>query len=547
MEGVAIFRKFRPQKFSEVVGQKHIVQTLTNALKEGRITSSYLFSGPRGTGKTSVARILAKALNCEKGITPEPCGECSACQGIADGSFVDVSEIDAASNRGIDEIRAIRERVHFAPAQGRYKVYIIDEVHMLTKEAFNAFLKTLEEPPAQVIFILATTEVYKVPLTILSRCQRFDFRRIPLDEVAEQLSRVAKEESINLTKEAFWLVARHAQGSLRDALVFLEQLASFSGQEIGTDEVAFLLGKAHPELLKKFFEGLSKKDLANLIQLCEELYQEGRDFNKLARDLMDHFHELFLVKEGHLASTLEDAVDEANLFSSPEILSFLDILADALSEMRYADDNRLLFERALVRMANLEKLSLETLEARLNLLEQAVEKQVKKQSPKTLEGVEVRKRAKKEEKEKKLAVERRVKNGGKAKASPPPAADIPTSPVDLAKVKRLWPQVLAAIRKQRVSLYALLLECEPVALENGTLTLEFRPTAQFHRDEVEKPSNKQFLHKVLEEKLETKIELNLLLARVSEALGEPSVASVDDFVAEFQGELVDEFLYEEER
>lgn len=546
MEGVAIFRKFRPQKFSEVVGQKHIVQTLTNAVKENRVATSYIFSGPRGTGKTSVARILAKALNCEKGITPEPCGECSSCQGIADGNFVDVAEIDAASNRGIDEIRAIRERVHFTPAQGRYKVYIIDEVHMLTKEAFNALLKTLEEPPAHVVFVLATTEVYKVPLTILSRCQRFDFRRIPLDKVVEQVSRVAKKESINLTKEAFWLVARHAQGSLRDALVFLEQLASFSGQEVGTDEVAFLLGRAHPELLRKFTEGLAEKDLASLIQLCEELYQEGRDFNKLARDLMDHFHELFLVKEGHLTSTLEEAVGEAKQFNSQEILSFLDILADSLSEMRYADDNRLLFERALVRMANLEKRSLEALEARLNRLEQTLSRQVKGQS-RTLESVKVEKQAKKEERERNLAVERRVKSGAKTEASSPPAGDIPASPVDLAKVKRLWPQVLAAIRKQRVSLYALLLECEPIALENSVLTLEFRPTAQFHRDEVEKPSSKQFLLKVLEEKLGKKVELELLLAGASEFLDEPSAVLADDFVAEFQGELVDEFLFEEEK
>jgi DNA polymerase-3 subunit gamma/tau len=542
LESVAIFRKFRPQKFSEVVGQKHIVQTLANAVKESRVASSYLFSGPRGTGKTSVARILAKALNCEKGMTPEPCGKCFSCRGIADGSFVDVLEIDAASNRGIDEIRAVRERVHFSPAQGRYKVYIIDEVHMLTKEAFNALLKTLEEPPLHVVFVLATTEVYKVPLTILSRCQRFDFRRIPSDEVVAQLSRVAKEESINLTKEALWLVARHAQGSLRDALVFLEQLASFSGQEIGIDEVAFLLGKAHPELLKKFSEGLAKKDLSTLIQLCEELYQEGRDFNKLTRDLMDHFHELFLVKEGHLA--LEGMVDEAKHFNSQEILSYLDILADSLNEMRYADDNRLLLERALVRMVNLEKRSLEALEARLSRLEQALEKQAERRLRGALETVEVKEQRKVE---KKIKVERKVEGSGRAKAHPSPASDIPTSPVDLAKVKRLWPQVMAAIRKQRVSLYALLLECEPIALENNTLTLGFRPTAQFHRDEVDKLSNRQFLLKVLEEKLGIKIELSLLLTGVSEVLEEPSAASVDDFVAEFQGELVDEFLYEEER
>ncbi|HNS26120.1 MAG TPA: DNA polymerase III subunit gamma/tau, partial [Methanobacteriaceae archaeon] len=282
----SIYRKWRPQSFEDIVGQNHITQTLKNAIKMNRIAHAYLFSGPRGVGKTTTARIFAKALNCEKGPTETPCGQCSRCIRISQGQSLDVLEIDGASNRGIEEIRELRSKIGFAPAEGKYKIYIIDEVHMLTDPAFNALLKTLEEPPSQVLFIFATTAPYKVPNTILSRCQSFNFRRISIEEMVEKLKKITDEEKINIDSSSLRLIAESATGSMRDAESILDQVIAYSENKVTAQEVRDILGLLPHEIFYQFFDNIINHNTETALKLINKLVKEGVELNKFVQDLI---------------------------------------------------------------------------------------------------------------------------------------------------------------------------------------------------------------------------------------------------------------------
>jgi DNA polymerase-3 subunit gamma/tau len=359
-ESTSLYRRHRPGSFDEVVGQQHVVRTLRNAVEQDKVHHAYLFVGSRGTGKTSMAKILARSLNCERGgPTVTPCGECESCVTIASGTSIDVIEMDAASNRSVDDVRDLRERVAYAPAGGHWKVYILDEAHMLTKEAWNAFLKTLEEPPPKTVFVLATTESHKVMATIADRCQRFDFQRPSLEQISEVLNRVAVEESIEVDAGAVAMIARSASGSFRDALGTLDQLVAFGGSKVGLDEVLEMLGAADAELLFEAVDAVVAEDPKAVLLGVEKMARSGRDPSQFARDLLAHLRFLLVTQTtGEVpTSFVVTATDSARLQSqaaavgTASLIRTIDELATALTAVREGDDARMAVEIALLKAA----------------------------------------------------------------------------------------------------------------------------------------------------------------------------------------------------
>jgi len=354
MSYLVLARKYRPQNFEELVGQKHIADVLKNAIVGNRIAHAYLFAGPRGTGKTTTARILSKALNCLQGPTPNPCNKCTNCKEITEGNSVDVLEIDGASNRGIDEIRALRENVKFTPASSKYKIYIIDESHQITDAAFNALLKTLEEPPEHVIFILATTEPQKIPLTILSRCQRFRFRPISVSEIINQLEKIVQEEKFNIEKNAIKLIAQVSNGSLRDSLSMLDQVVSFSPDEKITEEtVREILGLSPYEIINSFFDLVVEKNTKGLLEKISWISYEGYDFVQFAKDVREYFRLLIIAnyldddkkfEESYLPADIEKLKEHSKILPQDLLLRNLHLLNKCVEEIRWSDNPRLVFE-----------------------------------------------------------------------------------------------------------------------------------------------------------------------------------------------------------
>ncbi|MEA1971288.1 MAG: DNA polymerase III subunit gamma/tau [Thermodesulfobacteriota bacterium] len=364
MEYLVLARKWRPQIFEDVLGQDHVVKTLKNAVKLDRIAHAYIFSGPRGTGKTSVARILAKSLNCEKGPTEKPCNRCGNCMEITGGTSLDVREIDGASNRGIDEIRELRENIKFSPVSSRYKIYIIDEVHMLTTPAFNALLKTLEEPPPHVVFVFATTEIYKVPATILSRCQHFDFKRISVIQIADNLGHIAKEEGINISNVGLSWIAREGEGSLRDAQSIFDQVISYAGADIKDSDVEDLLDLADRRLIFELSGAVLERDAGACLKIVDEAYYSGVDIKHFYQMFLGHFMNLLTMKITDGDGVLGDIPDHeiadlkklAQEASKDTMQRILDILMAEEDDIRRSMEPRINLEYAVVRMAYLEPL-----------------------------------------------------------------------------------------------------------------------------------------------------------------------------------------------
>lgn len=359
MAYTALYRKFRPNEFEDVKGQEHIVTTLKNQIKADRIGHAYLFCGTRGTGKTTVAKIFAKAVNCEHPVEGSPCGECASCRAIAAGSSMNVIEIDAASNNGVDNIREIREEVNYSPTEGRYKVYIIDEVHMLSIGAFNALLKTLEEPPSYVIFILATTEAHKIPITILSRCQRYDFRRISIDTIAERLKDLMVQEQVEVEEKAIRYVAKAADGSMRDALSLLDQcIAFYLGQKLTYDHVLEVLGAVDTEIFSALLRKVLDKNITGAIALLEELVIQGRELGQFVIDFTWYLRNLLLVQS---ADDMEDVLDissenlkllkeEAKMVRPEVLMRFIHVFSQLSNQIKYSSQKRILIEIAIIKL-----------------------------------------------------------------------------------------------------------------------------------------------------------------------------------------------------
>ncbi len=357
----AFYRVYRPQSFTEMSGQHHVKQTLQNALLHNKTTHAYLFSGPRGTGKTSAAKIFAKALNCEKGPTNEPCNECQTCITITEGSNTDVIEFDAASNSRVEEMRDIIEKVRFAPSNSRFKVYIIDEVHMLSNSAFNALLKTLEEPPAHVVFILATTEPHKLPLTIISRCQRFDFKPLTSSDIIERMKTVLADAEIESDENTLKVIAQAASGGMRDALSMLDQVVSFSGERLTVEDALLVTGAIGEEIFYQLAKALQEKDAGTVLSLLDELITEGKDVSRLAEDLITFFRDLLLLRSApelkdllELVSADERFIELAKEFEQETLYTFIDILSKTQQEMRFSNHAKVYVESALLKMIHLE-------------------------------------------------------------------------------------------------------------------------------------------------------------------------------------------------
>ena len=383
MSYTALYRKFRPGEFDDVKGQDHIVTTLKNQIKAERIGHAYLFCGTRGTGKTTVAKIFAKAVNCENPIDGSPCGECEMCKAIASGASMNVIEIDAASNNGVDNIREIREEVAYRPTNGKYKVYIIDEVHMLSIGAFNALLKTLEEPPEYVIFILATTEAHKIPITILSRCQRYDFKRISIETISDRLKELMEKEKVEVEERAIRYVAKAADGSMRDALSLLDQcIAFYLGQRLTYDHVLEVLGAVDTDVFSRLLRQILKRDVVNVLEIVEELVMQGRELTQLTNDFTWYLRNLLLAKTSDnmeevldvSTENLQQLKEEAEMVETGTLLRYIRIFSELSNQMRYAVQKRILLEVALIKLCKPQmETNTDSLLDRIRVLEEKLE------------------------------------------------------------------------------------------------------------------------------------------------------------------------------
>ncbi len=540
MSHMVFYREWRPQTFHEVVGQEHIVRTLQNALAFENEAHAYLFSGPRGTGKTSIAKIVAKTVNCLNGPAKEPCNMCANCRRISEGAFVDVMEIDAASNRGIDEIRELKERVRYLPAEGKCKVYIIDEVHMMTTEAFNALLKTLEEPPSHVLFLLATTEPHKLPATILSRCQRFDFHRLSVKAIAKRLREAADSYEIDASDSALALIARYAEGSLRDALGLLEQASAYGDRTISEANVLSILGTIGEETVFLAAEGIGREDPGSVLEVVNEVVNSGKDPRELVSAVCRHYRNMLVVKTcsnpndmlGLTDTGIHRLKEQSKKYTERAILDLIEDLSHAENEMKWSIQPRITAEMFFIRCMGLgRRLAWEQAEEKLERLEEKLSK-LKEDTHRRLEKP---KQPYSEEKKAEPIAEAGLapqQQEGSQPVSPEKEPEEEKerkdaqSEVTLDEIQSKWDEVMERTKKRSRHAYGYLLEGRLHQYKDKVLGISF--PYSIHKEQVEKKENRKLIEKILEDTFAEPITLGCTLSseekddttKVSEKAGE---------------------------
>ncbi len=528
----ALYRKFRPDSFADVKGQGPIVTTLKNQIAADRIGHAYLFCGTRGTGKTTVAKILAKAVNCEHPADGNPCGECASCRAIAQGTSMNVIEIDAASNNGVDNIREIREEVAYSPASGKYKVYIIDEVHMLSTGAFNALLKTLEEPPSYVIFILATTEVHKIPVTILSRCQRYDFKRISLTTIADRMRELIAEEEVEADEKALRYIAKKADGSMRDALSLLDQcIAFYLGQKLTYDHVLEVLGAVDTEEFSRLLREVLQGDVVRVIAHLEELVMQGRELGQFVTDFTWYLRNLLLLKS---SEDMEDVLDvstenlqllkeEAGMVRSDTLMRYIRIFSELSSQMKYAASKRVLLEVALIKLCRPQMETDEiSLAERIRILEKKLEDGVMVQRMPDLKEPAARAAA--------GEVRKQEISGERGNTEKPAERAVPE---DLQEIMRMWNSIVAEAEGQRFRY--VLSRAVPKFSTNSDDRRLFVVFADFLGESyIGSEERKRELERIIAGKLGKQVEVKFIL-RADEHLagGNLEKLRVDDAIKKF--------------